>query len=221
MTTKHPAKYSLPIQDILKGELADCRAVYDPMAGVGTIHRLVSPGSESFGTEIELEWASQHPKTIHSNLFDCVSLFGIERFDAICTSPCYGNRMADHHEARDASKRNTYRHKLGRPLSVGSSAGLQWGEKYREFHLKAWQELERTLKPGGKFVLNVSNFLKLKVEQDVTAFHVAALSALGLTVEKKIQVETSRMRYGANREKRVKFENIIVFRKGLPDPRIS
>lgn len=36
-------------------------------------------------------------------------------FDGIVTSPCYGNRMADHHDARDDSKRNTYTHSARHP----------------------------------------------------------------------------------------------------------
>jgi hypothetical protein len=71
--------------------------------------------------------------------------FGAERFDdatfdAICTSPTCGNRMADHHEARDISPRHTYRHVLGRPRTPGNSGALQWGdgiagEEYRALHV--------------------------------------------------------------------------------------
>ena len=60
--------------------------------------------------------------------------FADASFHAIATSPCFGNRMADHHEARDPSVRHTYRHRLGRPLSEGSAGALQWGPAYREFH---------------------------------------------------------------------------------------
>ena len=66
-------------------------------------------------------------------------------FDAICTSPTYGNRMADHHEARDGSPRDTYRHVLGRPLTPGNSGALHWGDGIagEEYRLRTCGGLDR------------------------------------------------------------------------------
>ena len=72
--------------------------------------------------------------------------YDAEYFDAVVTSPCFGNRMADHHNAKDNSKRHTYRHYLGRELTKGSAAGMQWGEEYKHFHTEAWLEAKRVLK---------------------------------------------------------------------------
>ena len=62
-------------------------------------------------------------------------------FEAICTSPTYGNRMADHFEAKDGSKRNTYRYAIGRALDEENTGKMQWGKKYRE---KTRTHLERS-----------------------------------------------------------------------------
>ena len=110
--------------------------------------------------------------------------FGDATFDAICTSPTYGNRMADHHNARDASPRHTYRHVLGRPLTRGNSGALQWGdgiagEEYRALHVAVWTECRRVLKPGGIFVLNVKDHIRGGVLQEVTKWHSVALLMLG------------------------------------------
>jgi SAM-dependent methyltransferase len=68
----------------------------DPFAGTGRIHSL---GYDSVGVELEPEWAALHPQTI---VADARALpFPDASFDAVATSPCYGNRMADHQEARE------------------------------------------------------------------------------------------------------------------------
>ena len=61
------------------------------------------------------EWATQSPLTVVGNALDVAALCPVT--DCIVTSPCYGNRMADHHDAKDSSRRITYKHKLGRDMS--------------------------------------------------------------------------------------------------------
>ena len=142
--TPHPATYTdalLPIfaELLLKSHGHSVAVgpgpakILDPFAGTGKIARLRAwlPQAEFYGYEIEPEWAEQ------ARAAGCACTTGDSRqmhypdamFDAICTSPTYGNRMADHHEARDASPRHTYRHTLGRPLTPGNSGALQWGER--------------------------------------------------------------------------------------------
>lgn len=64
---------------------------------------------------------------------DATSLpFPDEAFDAIITSPTYGNRMADHHDARDNSRRLTYRHSGTHPATwsakvIDAIATAAWG----------------------------------------------------------------------------------------------
>src|SRR5690606_36840269 len=75
--------------------------VLDPFAGVGRIHELMDRRTwiTTTGIEIEPEWAACHPRT---EVGDALHLpFPDGSFDAITSSPCYGNRMADTHEPRD------------------------------------------------------------------------------------------------------------------------
>lgn len=208
---KHPAKYSDTVLVGIRGLLAEHvrpRAIIlDPFAGTGRIHEL-RPQYSTFGVEIEPEWARLNPRTICG---DALALpWPSPIFDAIVTSPTYGNRMADHHEARDTSKRLTYRHTLGRPLSKTSSAKMQWGDEYRFFHTKAWIEAIRVLLPGGVFLCNVSNHIRGGKEVDVSGWHRDELTRLGLIYVGTVDVPTPRMKFGANADLRVSSEQIHV-----------
>jgi len=182
--------------------------VLDPFAGTGRIHEL-GPAWDTVGVEIEPEWAHLHPRTIVGNALALE--FADATFDAICTSPTYGNRLADHHEARDGSVRRTYRHDLGRALHPENSGRMQWGESYRDFHERAWAEAVRVLRPGGLFVLNVKNHIRRGEEVDTTSFHRETLEQLGLKVVAEETVPVSGMRVGINRQARVTHESVLAF----------
>ena len=139
--------------------------------------------------------------------------FSDGKFDAICTSPTYGNRMADHHNAKDSSKRITYRHKLGHPLHPDNSGQMQWGVVYRQFHRQAWLEAIRVLRPGGLFLLNISDHIRKGVVQEVSRWHSELLIELGLMFLKRIDISTPRMRFGSNAHLRTGTEYAIVFSK--------
>lgn len=208
---KHPARYSDAILDLSRQLVPEGALVLDPFAGTGRIHELEH--AFTFGIEIEPEWAEMHPRTILGDALELPS-FWTDLFDVIVTSPTYGNRMADHHEARDGSRRITYRHVLGRPLHENNSGGLQWGEKYRDFHQRAWAEAVRVLRPGGLFILNISDHVRRGKVEPVSSWHVMTLEDLGLTVVKAHRVATPRMRFGANATTRVDHELVIEFTKG-------
>lgn len=220
---KHPAKFSDPIlHEIGHGlfkYLPDPHEValdiLDPFAGVGRIHKLGKLGYATWGIEIEPEWARQGNWT---KVGDCREVMRKDlamgrTYNAIVTSPCYGNRMADHHEAKDSSERNTYRHKLGRPLSEGSSAGMQWGAKYRDFHVEAWCEAWNVLEPGGVFVLNIKNHIRQGKVQKVAEWHVTTLLSFGLELLEVQPVATPGNRRGQNHELRLDHELVCYFRK--------
>ena len=174
----HPARYSDAILSQLSDLLATYTRVLDPFAGTGRIHELT--GHDTVGVELEPEWAACHERT---QVGDATALpFDTGTFDAVATSPTYGNRLADHHDAYDPESRRTYRFDLGRPLSDGSSAGLQWGTEYRELHRRAWSEAVRVLRPGGRFVLNMKDHYRAGRWMDVTAWHIGTLVDLGLVV---------------------------------------
>lgn len=204
----HPCPFSDEILNVIRPMVRPTDRVLDPFAGVGKIHEL---NADTVGVELEPEWADMHPQTI---VGDALALpFDDETFDVVATSPVFGNRMSDHHEARDDSKRITYRHQLGRKLHPNNAGQLQWGEKYRLFHAEAWAEAVRVLKPGGRFVLNVSDHIRSGVVQKVVEWHVDELQRLELQLVSDIEVPTRRMGFGANRNVRVEHEHVVVFNK--------
>lgn len=210
---RHPSKFSVAIMQHLHDVFAEKQGwwVLDPFAGVGKIHQLRDIGIITVGIEIEPEWADESRFTYRGDALDLP--YPDECFDAICTSPCYGNRMSDNFKAGDDSVRHTYRAYLGREVSTDSSAKMQWGAEYRRFHELAWIEATRVLKPGGKFVLNTSNHIRAGEEQLVTEFHGSVLVKLGYTAVGAIQIETPRHRFGANRLARVDHETVGIWRR--------
>lgn len=213
--TRHPAKYSGSVIDAI-GEWvseSDPVVVLDPFAGVGTITRLFEGG---VGVELEPEWASQGERG-RMIVGDATRLpIRTASIDVVVTSPTYGNRMADHHDARDASRRNTYRHALGRPLHERNTGMMQWGDNYRRMHREAWSEARRVLRPRGLLIVNVSNHVRRGVEEHVVEWHLAELFALGLRLRGVRYVITPRLRYGANRDKRAAHEFVICVAKESP-----
>jgi len=134
--------------------------------------------------------------------------------DAIVTSPTYGNRMADHHEAKDDSTRLTYTHTLGRKLSEDNSGAMQWGDEYREFHRKAWAESIRVLSPGGRMVININDHIRGGVKQAVSAWHVDTLCReFGLELIDVDEVPTKGLMTGENHDNKRSVEWIFTFRK--------
>ncbi len=212
----------------------------DPFAGVGKIHQLADPEMiHTVGVEIEPEWALNHPNTIVGDSRS-LPIEWTDHFDLVVTSPSYANRMADHHEAREKCKicngtgiygalvcekcdgkgrrtykRNTYRHVLGRPLTEGNSGMMQWGDEYRALHEQVWQEVARVLKPGGLFILNVSDHIRKKRVVQVAQWHLDTCLALGFEHDHSIEVKTPRNRYGENRDLRVDHEMIFVLKAPL------
>ena len=117
----HPAKYSAPILPVLgqefdrwygSGFTFNPVRVLDPFGGVGGIHYIKKHSLWhekilSIGSELEFGWAIQGLIDRDPNgpmvQADALSLpFPDRSIHAVITSPCYGNRMADHHEAKDA-----------------------------------------------------------------------------------------------------------------------
>lgn len=212
MMQRHPAKFSGVLLDVIRPFLPEAGTVLDPFAGTGRVHLLATPTLRTVGVEIEPEWAGMHSDTVVGNALALP--FADSSFDAIVTSPCYGNRMADHHEAKDSSRRMTYRHTLGRPLHADNSGAMQWGEAYRAFHCIAWKEAIRVLRPSGVFIFNCADHIRRGQRQSVTAWHCATLMHQGsLRWEKQRPVATPGMRFGQNGSARVGYEWVILFRK--------
>lgn len=217
-TVKHPAKFSEVLLPYLAQALLGYRRVLDPMAGVGTL-RKIRP--DAVMVEIEREWAEQAPGASGIAIVgDAANMdfFQDGEFDAVCTSPCYGNRMADNFEARDGSKRNTYRHALNRELHPGNTGQFNWTRRdrlYQITHQKIWCEVWRVLRPGGRFVLNISDHIRKGQVAPVTRFHHLLLVRMGFGLVEHIRVKTPRNGFGQNGKLRVDYESILIYHKPL------
>lgn len=204
----HPAKYSDDILPLLRAWTEGCTRVLDPMAGVG------KGGVASLYNELEWEWAEQCPRPVMVG--NALQLpIRDNSIEAVVTSPVYGNRMSDHHDAKDNSTRITYRHKLGRPLHPANSGQLQWGSRYRDFHISAWKEVYRVLEPGGRFILNIADHVRSSAggRQYVSTWHLFTCQHIGFQYVKGRTVKTPGMRMGQNGQARVGFEYIYYMEK--------
>jgi SAM-dependent methyltransferase len=204
----HPARFTDEILRVMGDLLRVYPRVLDPFAGTGRIHEI---DRDTVGVELEPEWAACHERTQVGDATDLP--FPDCEFDAIATSPCYGNRLADHHNATDPESRRSYTHDLGRPLSSGSAGALQWGTEYRDLHRRAWIEAVRVLRPGGRFVLNIKDHMRDGEWIDVTGWHVRELNTLGLRTMAIRPVSTSSLRSGANGALRAGAELVIALDK--------
>lgn len=209
--TRHPARYTDTLLPHFAELLQGSERVLDPFGGTGKIFELepLLPGARIDAIEIEPEWAALHPQTTLGNALALPWPDGT--FDAICTSPAYGNRMADHHDARDSSRRNTYTHAIGRKLHADNAGAMRWGDQYRHFHTLAWTEARRVLRSDGRFVLNIKDHIRGGRLQRVTDWHCEALHALGFVVVEHRRVACPGQRFGQNGNSRVDHESVILF----------
>lgn len=236
----HPARYGALVIETFIEIMRDTVPIpekrkiiiLDPFAGVGTIHeirrRAFGRDALSVAVEIEQEWADAARAendddvlslTWRMDARDLVTTLDPRSVDVIATSPAYGNRMADNHTpgAGDTSRRITYRHSLGRPLSEGSAAGMQWGERYRDFHDQIWADMWRLMRPGGLFLLNVKDHIRKGKVMKVSAWHLAAALRSGFELEGEVEIPAAGMRYGANGAARVAEEVVFILKAGVRD----
>lgn len=243
----HPATWSTPVLGEVArmvvrhhGRPADARLL-DPFAGTGEKLYRVFP--RAVGVEIEPEWAAVDRRTVCA---DATALpFRPGSFRLAVSSPAYGNRMADSHDAQERCRRcdgtgeianpaptgwptqtcprcggegrnryvrHTYRHYMGRPLHARNGAAMQWGADYRALHAKAWVQLARVLRPGGVFVLNISDHYRQGRREFVTAWHLRVLDSIGFEIVEAVPVPTRRQRHGANRDRRIGYEVVAALR---------
>jgi SAM-dependent methyltransferase len=216
---KHPAKYSDQFLPIFAKILIEnkCLNVYDPMAGTGKLAMIKAYGYNGIVicNDLEADWNDlTYPVNYWSHYDAANPNYPEGSFSAICTSPTYGNRLADHWKRKEFSKRFSYFFNLGHDLHPENTGSMHWGDKYRIKHIKIWKECVRVLKPNGIFILNISDHIRNKELQEVSQWHKDILTLeCGLIEESDQEIPTKRLRYGQNSESRVYNEHIIVFRK--------
>lgn len=204
----HPARFHDRLLDVIAPWLEPGWLVLDPYAGSGRIHELMHV--ETIGVEIEDKWAMMNSRTARG---DAAFLpFADATFDAIATSPAYGNRMADR-SVRPTARTYSYAHALGRLPSPGSGAGLQWGAAYRALHVTHVDEMARVLRPGGRFVLNMKDHERHRERQRVVDWWCQTLAGAGMTAITRFEVPTPSMRHGTNGSARY-VEEIVVLEAG-------
>ena len=86
------------------------------------------------------------------------------------------------------------------------------GPAYQEFHERAWVSLTSVMKPGGHFILNVSDHIRNHRRQRVEAWHLKTLAGLGWDLVERERVSTPRQKHGANGEVRVASEGLFLLR---------
>ena len=212
----HPARYTDVLLPVMASMLKGRRRILDPFGGTGKVFLLENwlPDVEIQALEIEPEWAAIHPITTLGNALAIPWPDGY--FDAVCTSPTYGNQMAaglrnPANWARDDYNYMTYAQKLNRVLNSDNSGSLRWGSKYRDFHVRAWTEARRVLAGGSLFVLNIKDHIFKGSIQLVTQWHIETLESLGFRMLQHERINTPSMRYGRNGDKRVEYESVILF----------
>lgn len=194
----HPAKFTGTVLDAIRLELDrwPVCTVLDPFAGVGGIHWLGDYGYQTFGVELENEWADAHPRTVQGNALTIGTWTPSP--DAIVTSPCYGNRFADTCISTPKWKRTNYTDSLGHPMSPDSAAVIQWGPEYRRFHQAFLDAAHTCLPAGGLLIINMSDHYRNYTRQKVCRWWRQSIIDAGFQWEYGIPVRTPRNRHGEN-----------------------
>jgi SAM-dependent methyltransferase len=217
----HPAKFSDVMIPIFAQKLQGYDRILDPMAGTGKIARIRDRGweGEIYCNDLEPEWVdpkiSEDGLPVFWSFMDAAKMtqFNDDFFDAICTSPTYGNRLADHWNRKEFSVRHSYTFDLGHDLHPENTGKMHWGESYMIKHIAIWRECLRVLRTTGRLIINISNHIRRGKEIDCVSFHKTVLTQAKCKIVEEIPVKTARLGYGANNKARVDYEWILIFEK--------
>jgi DNA modification methylase len=214
-----PAAYSDSILEVIKDITKHQSLILDPFSGSGRIHELPT---DTIGLEIEYPWST-------SVCGDATNMpFADKSIPCIVTSPTYGNRMSDHHSAKDGSYRRSYTHDIRRltkndeyQLHSNNTGYHRFNVRYRNLHRNAYREMVRVLTDNGLLVLNVSDHIRQFEIVKVSEWHLNICQALVVNKDdvpyqfqliEEFQIETPRLKFGTHSELRVPYERLFVFR---------
>jgi DNA modification methylase len=213
---KNPAKFTDSILEEIAKQVnhKNIKGVcLDPFAGSGKIAKIKQfTNIEIHCNDIEDGWKEDYDVDVWYHQ-DAEFLVTDRTFDAIITSPTYGNRMADHHKANDGSRRITYTHRYGQKLSDGNTGVMHFGKEYKDKHTRIFTNLRKLLKSNGLLMVNVSNFIRNGEEVDVVGWWKDMLTNVGFSFIEDVPIATPRMKFGANRTKRVQNENLLIWKR--------
>lgn len=108
----------------------------------------------------------------------------------------------------DRSKRATYRISLGRELSEGSGASMQWGEAYRDFHRLFLERCHSFLGKGQPLIIDMKDHYR-RGWQDVPQWWAGAMAFAGFRFIQVDPYEVDSMSYGANGDLRASHAFLI------------
>lgn len=211
--TKHCATFTPSVQAAIQELWEDLPGgILDPFAGIGTIHGMGR--ADTFGIEIEPEWADQHDRTLTGDSLGLVDLLIDEdepTYRGIVTSPTYGNRMADQYDGRDGSTRATYAISLGHEVHDASTARLQWGQPYRHWHHQHIQAWRRLLDDEGWVILNMKDHPRGGERMRVCRWWLHTMLCTGFDLVTAVQVDTPGMKFGAQGDIDIGHEMVYLF----------
>jgi len=225
--THHPATFPDTIVTVLRG-IVPPGMVLDPFAGIGTLGKL-GDGWNVVAVELEQEWADQCRGNgcMDVRVVDATNMpFPDDTFDAIATSPAYGNRMADKYAPKDYDEdgrrshrtRRSYRLSLGHDLDDRNGAAMQWGKAYRDLHWGVLLECARVTKPGGMLVVNVKDHIRSGKLQMVPTWWRVACESAGFdyvsTVNIPLKGDQNTSRHRSQGKPTVDHEELLVFHLG-------
>ena len=230
---RHDAKFSPEVLEILRPMLERLDGpIVDPFAGTGLLCALARDlgRKDVFGIEREEEWAAMDRQVRHGDAMDQKAY--PKKVQRVITSVCYGNRLAGNYlgpkchycegwgtgcalcggSGHDRRGRFGYAIALGRKLTPGSAALMQWGPKYRAFH-QGWLRLIADLLPAGpeRLILNVSDHDRRNERAYVCSWWLIAAHREGFRLADVHRAETTRIGFGQNRERRADAEMVFVF----------
>lgn len=209
---KHPAVFTDSIieelAELIPKHVPDDHWIHDPFAGEGRrLGALCDRLGYMFtGTDLE-EWADRDWRVFVGDSTD-PKTYPIFPY-AVCTSPTYGNGVNDHFDAKDGSKRLTYRVRIGHELH-SNNTGRWSGRSSKKGEAEYWRLTNECVKHWPDIALvNVKDSVRAGEIYRLSLLWSDLLGSYGYGVE-WVDVPCPGWRFGANSQARVDSEVILV-----------